>query len=320
MAEGIYFEMTIDIKVLTSAVATLVLLIAVGYFAGRVGLLDDRTRKSLSDIVIKICQPAMIARALLGNDYSPELLKTGLFVALIGLCAHAVIALAAHLLVLRVKDADERKIFEFSLIFANCAFIGFPILEAAFGEKGLFYGSFYVVSFNIVMWSYGMLLLGRGRSDIKPSVKKMFLNYGTTPCLIGLALYVIRVPVPGFILRGAGYLSGVCTPVAALVIGGLISSLGLKKLFSDGRIYLFCLGKLIIIPILLGVCAKLCWLPAEFVYLVALMGSLSTAANTAMFAEIYGIKPTLAAGAVGMSSLLSAAAIPLVMFLVGLFA
>ena len=62
-------------------------------------------------------------------------------------------------------------------------------------------------------------------------------------------------------------------------------------------------------------CAKLAGLDAEMIYLAAIMSALPTAANTAMFAEIYDIRPKLAAHAVGMSSLLSPAAIPAVLAL-----
>ena len=306
--------MTIDIGIVLNTVLTLFFLIMVGYAARRLKIIDDEFSKKLSNLVIVIGQPFMLIGALLKNDYSPDLLKTGLYIVLIALAAHILLALLAHIFALGYREPDERKILEFSMIFANCAFIGFPILEAALGPEGLFYGSFYVISFNIFMWSYGMIVLGRGRDDIKMSPKKMFLNYGTTPCIIGLLLYIWQLDLPVFFVDAASFLGSLCTPISTLVIGGLLATRTLRELFLSGKIYLFCLYKLLVIPVILTVVAALCQLEDVLVYLVAIMCGLPTAANTAMFAEIYDIKPGLAAQAVGVSSLLSALTIPVVIF------
>jgi predicted permease len=307
--------MTIDITVVTNAVLTLFLLIITGYAARKLKIIDADLSKKLSNLVIVIGQPFMLIGALLKNDYSPELLKTGLTVTLIALGAHTLLAVFAHIFVLGFKEPDERKILEFSMVFANCAFIGFPILEAAFGPKGLFYGSFYVIAFNIFMWSYGMILLGRNRSDIKISPLKMFVNYGTTPCIAGLCLYALQLNPPVFFMNAASFLGSICTPLSTLVIGGLLATCTLREIFLSGKIYLFCFIKLLALPTLMVLIAKLINLPDELIYLAAIMSALPTAANTAMFAEIYDIKPSYAAQAVGLSSLLSVITIPMVIFI-----
>ena len=306
---------TIDISVVSSLVLTLLFMVLVGYFIRRVNVVDDHILKQLSNLVIIVGQPFMLIGALLKNEYSPELLKSGILIIILGLAVHTLLAVMAYFIAKLYRDPDERKILEFSMIFANCAFIGFPILEAAFGSKGLFYGSFYVVSFNIFMWSYGMIVLGRGRDDIKMSPKKMILNYGTTPCLIGLALYIWQLKPPAFFLTGASYIGSICTPLSTFVIGGLLASMPLREIFTSCKIYVFCFFKLFAMPIAIVLLAKLIGLEAEMIYLVAIMSALSTAANAAMFAEIYDIRPRLAAHAVGMSSMLSAAAIPAVLAL-----
>lgn len=306
---------TVDISVVSSAVLTLLFMILVGYFIRKINFITDTASKQLSTLVINVGQPFMFFGALLKNEYSPELLKKGFIIILIGLAVHVILALLAFLFSKCWSDFNERKILEFSMIFANCAFIGFPILEAAFGSTGLFYGSFYVISFNIFMWSYGMVILGRERKDIKVSPLKMVLNYGTTPCLIGLALYIWQLKPPTFIMTGASYIGSICTPLSTFVIGSLLASMPIKEIFTNVKIYLFCFFKLIAMPLTIVIIAKLVGLDTEYIYIAAIMSALPTAANTAMFAEVYDIKPKLAAHAVGMSSLLSPAAIPLILYL-----
>ncbi len=310
--------MNVNLSLVFSLVLTLFILMAIGFFARKVGVIDDRFSKNLSNFVIKIAQPFMLVRCLINVEFSAELLKKGLFVILFGVAVHSLVALLAHFTVLGFEELDERKILEFSLIFENAGFIGLPVMEAAFGEIGAFYGAFYVVSFNLFMWSYGMILLGRGRSDIRMSVKKMFLNFGTTPCLIGLLLYITRLPLPEFFLNAAAYMAGVCTPLTTIVIGSLLGTLTVKELVGSARIYLFCAGKLLLMPTIIAFAAKLCGLDGMMVCFFAVMVGLPTAANTAMFAEIYDIKPGLAAEAVGMSSVLSVLTIPVMVLVTDL--
>ncbi len=307
--------MEINIGVVTDAVLTLLFMVLVGYFIKKVNFISDTATKQLSTLVVNVGQPFMMGGALLKNEYSPELLKTGFIVILLGLAIHIILALVAYFTAKLWREPDERKIMEFSMIFANCAFIGFPILEAAFGDKGLFYGSFYVISFNIFMWSYGMIILGRKRSDIRISPLKMVLNYGTTPCLIGLAIYIWQLDLPKFFLSGASYIGSICTPLSTFVIGALLAAMPIKEIFGSLKIYLFSFFKLICLPMIVVLIARLVGLDSELVYLAAIMTALPTAANTAMFAELYDIKPKLAAHAVGVSSLLAPVAIPTVLAL-----
>ena len=89
----------------------------------------------------------------------------------------------------------------------------------------------------------------------------------------------------------------------------------MKELLLSWKTYLFCICRLLLLPVIVVFIAKLCGLDNTMIYLGASMSGLPTAANTAMFAEIYNVRPSLAAQTVGMSSLFSAATIPVVVLL-----
>jgi len=97
-----------------------------------------------------------------------------------------------------LSDIDEKKLSEFSMVFGNIGFLGLPILDSLFGDKGVFMGAFFVASFNVLIWTLGIVILAKGRDDIKVTVKKIFLNYGTVPCAIGLLLFVLNFKLPDF--------------------------------------------------------------------------------------------------------------------------
>ena len=163
---------------LLTIIATLFLLMACGFFARKKGIIDDVASKRLSTLIIKIGQPMMIISALTEAEFSYENLGDGFLYIGIGIIFHAVMGGLAFILCKGFKDLDERKITEFSLMFVNGGFIGFPILEALFGAKGLLLAAFFNISFHLFIWSWGVAILARKRSDIKLTVRKIFINLG----------------------------------------------------------------------------------------------------------------------------------------------
>jgi predicted permease len=297
--------------VVTTAISLFIML-AAGYVARRFRILSEDSSKVLSKLIICVGQPFMLIDAMLDVEYSPENLKTGFMILGLAVASHIVIALAAFTAAVRMKDIDERKIFEFSVIFANCGFMGFPLLRAMFGDTGTFWGSFYIIAFNIFTWTWGMVLLGRKRSDIKINLKSMILNYGTLPCLIGLALFAFRVPVPDAVAAAVDSIGKICTPISMIITGGLISTTSPKEIFTSPKLYAIAALRLFTAPALVGLIAALCGLSADLVMFLTILAAMPVAANTVMFAELYDIRPKFAAAAVGLTSLLSTATLPLV--------
>lgn len=303
---------------LLTIIATLFLLMACGFFARKKGIIDDVASKRLSTLIIKIGQPMMIISALTEAEFSYENLGDGFLYIGIGIIFHAVMGGLAFILCKGFKDLDERKITEFSLMFVNGGFIGFPILEALFGAKGLFLAAFFNISFHLFIWSWGVAILARKRSDIKLTVRKIFINLGSIPCLIGVLIYMLVIPFPGFVLpaflsKFFLYLSNLCTPISVLITGALLATRTAKQIFGSGKIYYFSLMKLIVLPLIVCVICKLIRLPQDMILFVTVEAALPAASSITMFSEIYGLNSGYASQTVGTSSLLSVGTLPLVL-------
>ncbi|MBQ7336165.1 MAG: AEC family transporter [Clostridia bacterium] len=311
---------------LLTIILTLFLLMICGYVCRKKGIIDNNSSKALSQLIISVGQPMMIISALANAEYTPENLTIAWQVVLISFAMHTLMALFAFLICkLFKKNPDQNKIFEFSLVFANAGFIGFPILDSIFGEGvGSFMGAFYVISFHLFLWTWGIMILARGREDIKLTPKKIFLNYGTVPCAIGIVLFllkgVITVPAdsvltPVFNACGSffGYLGNLCTPISVLVTGALLATISLPKMFTSLKLYLHSAIKLIAFPIVMCLLAKLVGLSETYILLATAMAGVPSAATITMLAELYDIEPGYASQSVGMTSILSTATLPIVM-------
>ncbi len=294
-------------------VFALLVMLVIGYIARKVRIINDSVSKAMSTIVIKIGQPFMIIGAMMSVEYSSERLKNGFIVLGLGIAFHAVIAVIAYFAVFKFKSLDERKISEFSIIFGNCGFIGFPLVESALGAEGLFYASFFMVSFNFFLWTWGIVILARKRDDIKINPKTLILNFGTLPCIIGLIIFVTRLPIPDFIETAVSYLGSICTPLSMLITGSLIATVSLKELFCDLKVYYVCAIKLIVAPVVITLLTWLFGFNISYVFFMAIVFAMPTATSAVMFGEIYEIEKKRAAVCAGMSSILSMLTMPILM-------
>lgn len=296
-----------------TVILALFVMLVVGFIARKTNVITDSVSKALSAIVIKVGQPFMIVGAMLGVEFSTERLKGGLLVLGFGILFHAIVAIVAYFAVFKFKILEERKIMEFSIIFGNCGFIGFPLIDAILGDEGLFYAGFFLVSFNLFMWTWGIVVLARKRDDIKVSPKTMLLNYGTIPCAIGILLYVLEAPVPEFLQISVSYLGSLCTPISMLITGALIGTVSMKELLCDIKVYYTCFVKLIFVPCIVALLSSLFGLNTFYVLFMTIVFAMPTATATVMFAELYEIEKKRSAIICGMCSLLSMVTMPALM-------
>jgi len=307
---------------LLGVIGILFLILACGVVCRKVGVIDDAAAHRLSKLIIWLCQPMMIVGALISKPFTPELLREGAVYALIGFLLFPLAALFAFPMTHFFSEPDEQKISRFALIFTNCGFLGFPILEAIFPGKGAFYGAFFVIGFHVYVWTLGMWVLSRGRDDIRLTWRKALVNFGTIPCLIGLVLYLSKAllpfETPALLVSFCNRLGDLCMPISILVTGALLATQSPRVMAKNGRLWLFNAYKLLIIPVLVALVAKLVTLGMGDSYRIILfattIAALPSASTVTMLSELYDIRPGYAAATVGTSSLFAAATLPLMYF------
>lgn len=309
---------------LMRVLGVLFLVLTCGILCRRFDVIDDAGAHRLSKLILWLCQPMLLVGALIEKPFSPQLLREGLLYMLIGFLIFPLVALLAFPLTHFFADPDEQKISRFALVFTNAGFIGFPILEAIFPGQGAFYGAFFVIGFNVYFWTLGILILSRGRPDIRLTWRKALFNFGTVPCFIGFLLYALQAvlpfAMPTVMISFCNTLGNLCMPVSLLVTGSLLATQSPRAMVRNRRLWFFNFAKLLVIPLLVALIAKLVTLRMADSYciilFVTIMSALPSATSVTMLGELYDIKPGYAAATVGTSSLLTAATLPL-MYLVG---
>lgn len=303
----------IDITSLSNTVITLFIVVIVSFAATKFKLVTEGFTKGFSTFIICVAQPFMIVDSLCRVQFSLENLKNGFTVTGLGFISLAICAAVGFLATKPFRDENDRKIGTFALVFANTGFMGIPVLKALFGEIGAFYGAFFMITFQVVLWTYGMILLGRGRDDIKVKPLNLIFNYGTVPCIIGIILYLLPFELPAPVSSAVSMLGSLCAPGSMIIVGSILASVPLRELFLDAKVYLICAVRLLVLPALIcGICV-LCRLPSETVYLFTTLTALPCATNSAMYAQTYDISPGLAAKSASLTTLFSVATVPLML-------
>ena len=318
-------------------VATLFVILAVGFLCRKVKIIDDTASKKLSRLILTVGQPAMLISSLSSAEYTEENLKIAFIMLVLGFVFHIFLAVISFTFALPLKkNLDEQKLSEFGLMFTNCAFIGFPIFEAILPGRGQFMASFLCISFNVLLWTWGLIIMGRKRNDIKLTIKKALINFGTIPCLIGFVLFLLKNPaisfeigktavsgitLPPFLADAAKYLMNLCTPISVLVTGALIATQSARKIFLNWKIYYFNIVKLIVFPMIVCLISKLLLtlIPVDgleiYATFVTAAASLPTASSVTMMAESYGLDSGYSSLTVGTSSVWAVFTIPFTMMI-----
>lgn len=308
---------------LNVVVATLTILLAVGFLCRKVGIINDVSSKNLSKLILMVGQPAMLVYSMSNAEYTEENVKMAWIMLGLGFVFHGVLAVISYFMALPYKkNLDEEKISEFSFMFANCAFIGFPIFEALLGPIGLFMASFLTFSFNVLVWTWGLGIFARKRKDIKLNIKKVLVNFGTIPCVIGFIFYLLKAPsigfeLPEFISKALSYLTNLCTPISVLITGALIATQSAKKIFCSWKLYYFNIMKLFVLPLLVCVISKilLILIPVDglkiYAMFVTAAAALPAASTVSMMSETYGLDSGYSSVVVGTSSIISVLSMPL---------
>ena len=221
-----------SLKFALNATLPIVIMIAIGYFIKKVGLLKADTAKILNNIVFKVLLPAMLFLNIYNIDDLGSISLNYVWYVLgftIGL----------FLIFIPIVNAlfptvNQRGVILQSIFRSNYALIGIPLAYELFKESGVaiatLLAAFIIPVFNIL----GVICLCMYSDEKKPSVKGMLINIAKNPLIIGVCSGLLALGIRaifghfdiGFrlteiepVFKVLNYLSNAATPLALLALG-----------------------------------------------------------------------------------------------------
>lgn len=215
-----------------NATAPIVLMVLVGYFLKRIGLINPDVAKACNKLVFKVFLPAM----LFLNMYKIESFRSIDFAfvwyAVISTLILFAIALPA-VMIMTPENAKRGALLQ-SVFRPNYALVGIPLATSLFGEEGAIaatvLSAFTIPVFNML----AVVGLSIFSQDKKPSVKKILIGIVKNPLIQSIALGLLFLGIRAiFVSAGITFrltdiqpvyktlnsLSAVATPLALIVLG-----------------------------------------------------------------------------------------------------
>ena len=291
--------------------ALMFIYVVTGIIMAKTKILKHEGRSSFINLLLDITLPCMILNSFNVDIGIDELLSAGKIMII-----SSVLTLIAWLLAKvfwRNQPPNRRAVLEFSTLFSNAGNAGMPIVASVFGAQGVFYASFYLLPVRILIWTVGLSLFVNEQDN-----RKKLLLLLKTPSVdvvfIGIALMFLPFKLPGVLSTAIKNIGDMTGPLSMMIIGAALGESDIRSAFELGAFKLTAL-RLAILPVLYMVLLRLAGVETLLWEVAVVLTAMPAAANTEIFAEMYGKDYHFAARCVVVSTIISLFSVPLLTLL-----
>lgn len=299
-------------------VLPLFVVMAVGYFVKRIGLIDESLAKKMNGLVFRVFLPVMLCKNIMESSLE-SLMHPGIFVfAALGI---VIMFAALYFLIPRIEpDNGKRGVMIQAIMRSNYAYFGIPLIQAIFPGQDVSVTSLLVVVvvpiFNVLA-VVALESFRGGKANIGVILRRIATNPLIIGSLAGLALLLTGWKLPEIVMKPVNDLAKVATPLALFLLG---ASIDFSKTGAHVRQLALCVsGKLVLFPVLaVALAALLGFRNVELASVMVIFGA-PTAVNSAIMAQQMGGDGDLATEAVVFTTAFSALTVFLFVFLLKTF-
>ncbi len=292
-------------------IAILFSMVLIGLVIGKCKIVSPGFTKDVSHFLLAAPLPCMIFNSMnipFSKDRAQDILimlalGAGILVAFI-LLSKPIVRLMG------VKDAKKIPIYRFSLAFSNFGFMGLPVCEALFGSDGVMFCAIFGICLNAAYFTYGDPLFARASGRRDPLTLKKCLTPVNIGTLLGLLVFFFSIPVPEVVTEITHMMGEITSPMAMIVVGFVLGGSSFRHMLRNGRVYLFCLIRLILIPLAVYLVLTLFGLDGLMRAIPFTVAAMPSAANMLVLCERHECDSMEAAQVIFVSTLLSMLTIP----------
>ena len=298
-----------------SASFVLLLLMAVGYFMGRLGF--------LSKYIVNIAVPCNCVTGLLNNLDHDSLLQAGIMViaAMLGVT----VTLGLSLVLAKLLRLPQKRwgVFVSMASFSNTLFIGLPVSTQLFGDACIPYVMMYYLANTTFVQSVGILLIEHsgtkavGKTTVVSFCRDLFTKPPIVTVIFTVVLLVLNLRLPAPIMTWAGYIGDSVSPMALIYCGYIIYELGLRNLRLMRGLPTMIVMRLGISPVICWIFCRLFGISGLALDVFLVESALPVVTQVTVLAGAYGADDKYAATGAVLSTLCSFVSIPILMVILG---
>lgn len=238
-------------KVTFSAAAQIFILVAIGFFLVRRGILKNEGLDAVSRLVIEVALPLLIFCQLV-RDFSFSLYQNWWVFPLLSLAITLAGLILGAAFCVFIKGGQYKLQFVNLVTFQNSGYMPLALVAALLPKEKadimFIYIFLFLLGFNLVIWSLGVYALTFTRA------KKFELGSIFSPpviaTIVSLGLIALGAQrfIPPTILKPLKMFGDCTLPLALLVVGGNLAQIQLGRI-DKRAVILSALAKLVILPL-----------------------------------------------------------------------
>ncbi len=306
-----------DFSALLNKMLVFLVIMVIGYVMARRGKIDRSSVKVISSLTLNVFLTASILSSTLGAGVEMSWRELGWIFLVIWVMQLLGYAVAWAIARLTPGDREHRPLFELLMSMGNSMFVALPIVDALFpGSRAVFYVSLSCLPFNVLLFTYGVWLLQRGRENSQLRLRDIF-SIPLLAALVALILFLLDPPIPTALKGLVSTLAGATTPMSMLVIGATLGSVSLLDAFRNVRLYAASAVRLLLIPVLTWFVVGLLTTDPVLRMTMTIVGGSPSAVVITVMANQYDHDAVYTAEGTLQSTALSLVTIPLLVYLLG---
>ena len=298
----------------------IIAIVMIGYLFFRIGLFPENVGSGLVQFVYWLAIPAMIFLHMFQTNISENIPLTFLLSFYV---PSIFVFILAMILFNRVFGWDAKELGVAGIVssYGNLALLGLPVLLAVSNDQDALLPALVLLATqSTVLFTLTIVTLNGFKGLDKSAFNEVFCRLATNPIVLalifGLAFNVFQVPLSSEVMYTLNIL-GDTAPGCALVALG--ASLGTYKLKKPGKeVLCFVLLRNFAHPLLAWGIALFFGLDGVWLTVAVLFAAMPVGINAFIFSESYDIRQSTVSVTLVVSTLISSATIPILLYLLPL--
>ena len=302
------------ILTILKTVLGLILLLAIGFLCGKLGLIDGTAEKKMTGVLLKVVQPVYLFMAY-QRAFDQGLLRDFMICFVMAAAAFLMMILVPYLFF--PKGSRDREVGLVVSAFPNTGFFGIPLIAGIYGTDGVFFLTTMITMFNVLVWTYGVIVMS-GRHDSLLITARRLVSPALVSIVAGLICFSLGVLVPEAIASPLRKLGDMNTPLAMLISGAVVARADFRQGLRDPMVYKISFLRILLLPAIAAL--MFFWLPVNpmLITIVVLASGFPVGSAPLMFCVQYDKNSVLAGECLALTAVLCCATTPLVYLLLNL--
>ena len=268
-------------------IAQFFIMIIMGYTLVKLKIVKSEDSKVLSMVCLYLIMPCVIINSFL-IDFTPEKLK-GLGLAVgVAIVIHFVAWIFIKIL---GKVLNFNPVEKASVMYSNAANMVIPVAMSVLGDEWVLYSSAFVSVQLVLLWTHCKSMLSNEKGF---ELKKIYTNIHLIAIFIGILLFITKIHIPSVLQGTLKSVGGTVAPISMIITGMIMAGAELKKVFSNGRIYLVLFFRMIFFPFIVFLIIYFTGITnvmdnGAMILLVTFIATITpTASSITQMAQVYG--------------------------------